>query len=89
MIDFTPLSADYLMKQAGYTAHDYMLKAVKSLDEKFHIGYAESHPEALIGFMQTCASDFHTCMMVQESEKLQAILSELIDTIDRRDNDGE
>lgn len=52
------LTAAQLMKQAGMTAHDYMLKAVESIDQIMGEGYAKAHPELIGQFMQTAALDF-------------------------------
>ncbi|MCP5173483.1 MAG: hypothetical protein H6996_00075 [Moraxellaceae bacterium] len=58
-------SATELMRQASMTAHDYMLEAVRRIDEVFGEGYAKTHPELVGDFMKTSAIDFATaCISV-------------------------
>lgn len=57
---------DYL-RQAGLTAHDYMIYAVRDIEAIFGKGYAEKHPELVGAYIRTCAADFHTAILTQES----------------------
>lgn len=50
-------SAETLMRQAGYTAEEYMRAAIKSIDETFGEGYAKANPVLVAAFMQTVAAD--------------------------------
>jgi|SaaInlV_165m_DNA_1040744.scaffolds.fasta_scaffold07657_3 hypothetical protein len=45
------------MEQAGYTANHWMIQGKEDIDNMFHEGYAEKHPELLAGFMSAAAKD--------------------------------
>jgi hypothetical protein len=57
------LSPTDLMLQARDTATQYFNQAVRIIDEKFGEGYAEAHPELIVGFMRTASADFHTAVL--------------------------
>jgi hypothetical protein len=57
---------DALLRQAGMTAHDYMLAGITSIDDLFGKGYAKAHPELLAAYMQTAAIDFHSAIIVKD-----------------------
>ena len=55
-----------LMKQAGWTAGDYLEAAVEKIDKKFGKGYAKKNPQLIGAFMQTAALDFHAMHLSNE-----------------------
>lgn len=59
---------DTLFNQAPMTANTYMLKAIESIDRAFGAGYAQSNPNLIGAFMQTCAMDFQTMINHQHIE---------------------
>ncbi|WP_291970369.1 hypothetical protein [Candidatus Symbiopectobacterium sp.] len=50
-------SAEKLMDHATETAGTWMWRAIREINEKFGDGYAKSHPELIVGFMQTAGID--------------------------------
>lgn len=54
-----------LMKQASMTAHDYMLNAIRDIDELLGTGYAKAHPELIGAYMQVAAIDFGTAIIAK------------------------
>lgn len=59
------LSDQDLMNQSKDTAHDYMMAAIRSIDEKFGEGYAKNNPQLVGDFMKTASIDFLTCSGLQ------------------------
>ena len=59
-------SASTLLDQAQKTAHDYLIDAVKNIDEELGEGYAARHPELIAAYMSVAAKDFETGMMAQQ-----------------------
>ena len=43
------------MRQAYFTAHDYLMHAIHDIDEQLGKGYAKQHPELIVAYMQTAA----------------------------------
>jgi hypothetical protein len=64
------MSASELMRQAEMTAHDYMVDAVRIIDEHFCVGYAAEHPELVGAFMRTAVADFQTAILIQALGKI-------------------
>jgi hypothetical protein len=58
------------MRQASMTAHDYMLAAVRDIDEIFGKGYAQAHPELVGAFIQTCAIDYLASRLESQLEAI-------------------
>lgn len=56
------------MKQASMTANEYFHESIDTIDKKFGIGYAQKHPELIVGFMTTAASDFQSYLISQNLE---------------------
>jgi hypothetical protein len=56
------------MKQAAMTANEYLIDAIDSIDKRFGDGYAQKHPELIVGFMTTAAKDFQACLISQQLE---------------------
>ncbi len=44
--------------QAIDASTDYLRNAVRVIDEVFGKGHAKAHPELVIAFMQTCATEY-------------------------------
>lgn len=78
------LSASDIMKQAGMTAHDYMLKAIESIDKQMGSGYSKAHPELVASFMQTCALDYMTVIL---SQTLQEAATDIGNAIEQAADD--
>lgn len=66
-----------LFRQAPFTAEEYMLDAIKAIDNRFGKGAAQKHPELIGAFMKTAASDFNTMMMYKALEQVSLALSEV------------
>ena len=83
--DFVTASFTELLSQASDTAATYMRAAQREVDAQFGAGYAAKHPELVIAFMQTAASDFNAsstakvfgASMQRISESLSAIAERL------------
>lgn len=60
------------VEQAPDTAKEYMLRAIRIIDETFEPGYAQAHPELVGAFIQTCASDFLGGMIHEATKRLSA-----------------
>ncbi len=58
-------SQENLVKQASMTADAYFYRAITTIDKQFGDGYAKNHPELIVGFMTTAASDFQSCLISQ------------------------
>jgi hypothetical protein len=60
------LTAQDYYAQSALTAHGWLAKALRSIDELFNEpGYAKAHPELVGAFMQTCAIEFHASFGLQ------------------------
>jgi len=62
--------SETLLRQASDTAHEYLLKAVRHIDDQFGKGYAKAHPELVAAFMDVAAKDFNNavfCKALQEA----------------------
>ena len=59
------LSDQALMNQSKDTAHDYMMAAIRSIDEKFGEGYAKNNPQLVGDFMKTATIDYLSCSGLQ------------------------
>ena len=51
------MNAETLMKQAGYTAEEWMHQGIKAIDGVFGEGYAKKNPALLGHFMQAAGLD--------------------------------
>lgn len=51
-------SAEDAMRQATMTAHEYLIKAITSVDDLLGPGYAKAHPELVGALVQAAATDF-------------------------------
>ena len=49
--------AEIMMRQAPMTCHEWMYKAVETIDNQFGEGYAKEHPELVGDFLKACGSD--------------------------------
>ncbi len=63
-------SWDTLMRQAGYTAEEYMKAAVESIDSLFETGYAKKHPELIGVFMITAVLDYSAAALFMGLENV-------------------
>lgn len=70
-------SAETLMRQAGFTAEEYMHKAVGSIDGKLGDGYAKKNPELIAAFMKTAAMDYEASCLLKGLESIAEEISEL------------
>lgn len=66
----TTIAADSetLLKQAPWTARDYLMHAIHDIDEQFGEGYAKRNPELVGRYMQTCALDFGAAIIARAIE---------------------
>ena len=71
------MTAEEQMRQAGMTAHTYLLDGIRAIDEKLGAGYAAAHPELLGAFMQTAASDFMACWLGGRIDGLSNAVSDV------------
>ena len=53
------LSCDEALRQAGDTAHTYLHRAVRMLDDCFGLGYAERHPQLVAECIRSQTLDFN------------------------------
>lgn len=65
MGDRITADATTLMRQASMTAHEYLVEAVKHIDNEMGKGYSKEHPELVAAFMAAAASDFRTAILAQ------------------------
>ena len=56
------LTANDLMVEAPDTVNFYLRRAIEHIEDSFGEGYAKEHPELLAGFIQACATEFHTAI---------------------------
>lgn len=80
------ISPETSMRQAGMTAHDYMLVAVKDIDRIFGEGYAKQHPELVGAFIQTCALDYLASRLESQLEYLVDNIGVVSSSLDRIGN---
>ncbi len=73
-----------LMRQAGYTAAEYMDAGIKQIDGTFGKGYAKKHPELLGAFMLTASQDYQAAMIVVASQNIEASLDSIASEIGSR-----
>ncbi len=74
-----------LMKQAGYTADSYLIAAIDSIDGHLGKGFAEEHPELVIGFMQVAAMDFLTASLGVAAQNILEVLRDAMRSADREE----
>jgi hypothetical protein len=53
-------NAETLMRQASMTATEYMIEAVKEIDNLFGDGFAKKNPRLVGDFMKVASKDFQT-----------------------------
>ena len=61
--------AETLMRQAGYTAEEWMHQGIKAIDGVFGEGYAKKNPALLGHFMQAAGLDevaMHIRMLIED-----------------------
>jgi len=56
------------------TANDYMLQAVRNIDEAFGDGYAKEHPELVGAYMQTVAIEEQSRHIEQLGVLMQEVM---------------
>lgn len=85
--DFVEASFDTLLSQANDTAVTYMRAALREIDAQFGEGYAAKHPELVIAFMRTAASDFNTSSTAKvfgaSMLRISESLSQIADRLDK------
>ena len=64
------LSAETLMRQAGITAGEWLLQAVKAIDYEFGEGYAKKNPALVGSFIQGAGLDQIAMYIKSLSESL-------------------
>ena len=64
-----------LMRQAGMTAHTWLIQGKKYIDEEFGEGHAKGHPELLAGFMISASNDQIAMYIHKLSESLPDALN--------------
>ena len=74
-------SAETLMRQAGYTAEEYMSAAIKSIDETFGKGYAKKNPVLVAAFMQTAAADLAAAYNHSAAQIIAEAISNSLDEL--------
>jgi len=69
------ITADYetMMRQAPMTAREYLLRAVRDIDEILGVGYAKAHPELIGTFLLTCAIDFGCGVIAKSLNELREV----------------
>jgi hypothetical protein len=72
----TNTSWENLMRQASDTAHDYLSRAVRDIDEILGKGYAAKHP-GLIGAMVAAAADDF------KASSLRVVMAGIDDTLNK------
>lgn len=55
-------TASDAVRQAGMTAHDYLVRAKSDIDEVFGEGYAKKNPCLVAAYMQVACADFSTAI---------------------------
>jgi hypothetical protein len=60
-----------LMRQAKYTAAEYLNAAVIEIDEKFGDGYAKKNPELIAAYMNTAALDYGSAIIARSIQDLK------------------
>jgi hypothetical protein len=73
------MSSSELLNDSVSTARRYFREAVEYIETQFGKGYAEKHPELIVGFMQTASQEFNTSIMA----KCVQDLNESVDDISR------
>lgn len=72
-------TAETLMRQAGYTAEEYMKIAVESIDDLFGVGHARRNPELIAAFIQTAACDYKAALDLAGFQKIAEAIREFQD----------
>lgn len=76
------LSDQYLFNQAKDSAHDYMMAAIRSIDEKFGDGFAAKNVSLINNFMLVASIDFLTCSAIKPAVEALQSMSEREDFSD-------
>jgi len=69
--------AGTLLRQAGYTADQYLLDALESIDKRLGDGYAAKHPDLIAAFMHVEAQDFYTAILKAGMDNIADAVSSL------------
>jgi hypothetical protein len=72
------VSAETLMRQAGYTADEYLKAGIEDIDKRLGKGFAKAHPELLAAYMHTAAADFASTFV---TDQVTAALRDAAETI--------
>jgi hypothetical protein len=76
-------SPESLLRQAKFTAQEYMVDAITEIDALFGEGYAKKHPSLVAGYMNTAALDFASSIQCKSTEEaLELIATSLSDICD-------
>ena len=71
-------SPETLVRQAGYTAEEYLNAAIKGIDEIYgKEGYAKSHPELVSSYMLTSALDYMASSIQIHSQNIAEVIETL------------
>jgi hypothetical protein len=57
-----------LMRQASWTAKEYLYSAIADINGRLGEGYAEAHPELVGAYIQTAALDYGASMISRAIE---------------------
>jgi len=72
MLDNNENFASRTMRQARMTAHEWMMYAIKDINELLGEGYAKAHPELIAAYMATAAADQSAMIKLREVEGARA-----------------
>lgn len=82
-MDHITASAETLMQQASMTATEYMLEAVRRIDDKFGAGYAAQNPGLVGAFMTAASQDYSAALLAAVQQDQTMSLSAISDSLDR------
>lgn len=76
-------SPDTLLEQSWKTADEYLLRAIRCIDERLGEGAAQQSPQLVAAFMQVAAQDFATAMRAAVEQDSSMNIAAISDSLDR------
>ena len=84
-MDLRNPSAETLMRQAGYSAEEWLWQAVEAIDKQFGEGYAKENPALVGAFMQAAGADeiaMHVRSLLDTFDNMTERLSNTIESLE-------
>lgn len=72
-----------LLRQAKYTATDYMREAVEQIDRLFGDGQAKKYPELVSAYMRACCADMGAASIAKAIEEVACAIEVLASKLEK------